>query len=84
MSGIDQINEGGDYLIENGIRRKVGYTTDELTQNPALLAVQEAAMATLSAIAETATDPVVADTTSGMLIDAPVDDAANTTTKKGR
>ena len=28
---------GGDYILENGILKKVGYSTDETTQNPELL-----------------------------------------------
>lgn len=36
MSGIDLTHEGGDYITENGVRKKVGFSTAETTANPML------------------------------------------------
>jgi len=86
MSGIDQINEGGDFVIENGIRRKVGFTTDELTQNQRL-AEQIDVSDGLSPVADSnvdrATDTTV-DAGTGAAADAAAATTTITTTKKVR
>lgn len=36
MSGIDGALEGGDYVVENGVRKKVGLSTAAMTAQAAL------------------------------------------------